>query len=287
MYKMTTPKISVIMSVYNGGKYLREAIESILNQTFTEFEFIIVNDGSTDNSREIIQSYNDERIKIINNEENIGLPKSLNNALKAARGEYIARQDADDISLPNRFEEQIKYFEKHPEVMLLGTNAYIINESGKTIRKYICPSNPAESLFKLNQLVHGSVMFKKEIIEKVGLYNELLRYVQDYEFWARATKHYEVRSLNSVLYKKRFFMRIASFKKVKEHALCSILAKKLVRNEVDERLLTKIERGDINSLYPFLNLPEKVRFFKYLISYYICRNNPKLALGWYVGLFKK
>jgi len=106
------PKISVIMSVYNGEKYLGEAIDSVLGQTFTDFDFIIVNDGSTDGSPGIIQSYRDERIRVINNEKNIGLTKSLNKAIKESGGEYIARQDADDISLPERFEEQVWFLEE-------------------------------------------------------------------------------------------------------------------------------------------------------------------------------
>ncbi len=143
------PKVSVIMSVYNGDKYLREAIESILNQTFTDFEFIIVNDGSTDNSLEIIESYDDERIKTINNKKNIGLTKSLNKALKFAKGKYIARQDADDVSLPNRFEKQVEYLDSHPEVALVGTSVYLIDENGKIIGKRIAFAKPRiKDLFK-------------------------------------------------------------------------------------------------------------------------------------------
>ena len=133
------------MSVYNGEKYLREAIESILNQTFTDFEFLIVNDGSTDSSLEIILSYPDERIRVIRNDRNIGLTKSLNKALQQAKGEYIARQDADDISLQNRFEEQLIYLEKHPEVALLGTSAYKIDERGEILAKVIVPTEEDES----------------------------------------------------------------------------------------------------------------------------------------------
>ena len=103
------------MPVYNGERYLRESIESILGQTFTDFEFILINDASTDSSAQIIQSYEDSRIRITNNSTNIGLTRSLNMALGLAEGEYIARQDDDDISLPERFEKQMKYFKEHPE----------------------------------------------------------------------------------------------------------------------------------------------------------------------------
>src|SRR3990170_6306785 len=103
------PEITVLMSVYNGERFLREAIESILNQTYRDFEFLIINDGSTDSSREIILSYNDPRIRLIDNELNIGLTRSLNKGLRLARGKYIARQDADDISFRKRLEKQVAF----------------------------------------------------------------------------------------------------------------------------------------------------------------------------------
>jgi glycosyltransferase involved in cell wall biosynthesis len=134
------PRISVVMSVYNGEKYLRQAIESILQQTYTDFEFIIIDDGSTDSSREIIQSYDDKRIRLVINEQNIGLTKSLNKGIRLAKGEFIARMDADDISLPQRFEKQVAYLDSHPEVGVLGTYANIIDHRGKIINNIIFPT---------------------------------------------------------------------------------------------------------------------------------------------------
>jgi len=213
---MADPKISVIMSVYNGEKYLREAIESILSQTFTDFEFIIVDDGSTDGSLKIIRSYVDKRIKVINNEENMGLTNSLNKALKKASGDYVARQDADDISLPNRFEEQVKYLDKHPGVALLGTSIYKIDEDGRIVAKIIATASPSKILFGENQFSHGTVMFRKEIVDKLGGYDELFRRAQDYELWLRIAKHYEVRILTQILYKLRFHNEAISINKIRE-----------------------------------------------------------------------
>ena len=119
------PKISVVMAVYNGEKYLREAIDSILNQTFKDFEFIIVNDGSTDRTREILESFIDPRIVLIH-QEHMGLTKSLNRGIALAKGKYIARQDADDISMAERLEKQFNFLESHENVALLGTAGHII-----------------------------------------------------------------------------------------------------------------------------------------------------------------
>ena len=124
--------ISVVMSVYNSEKYIIEAIESVLSQTFNDFEFIIVNDGSTDNSLSLIKSINDPRIKIID-QENKGLSKALNIGINIAKGKYIARLDADDIALPTRFEKQYKFLENNPECVALGTEAIYTTEDGKEL----------------------------------------------------------------------------------------------------------------------------------------------------------
>ena len=265
------PKISVIMSVYNGEKYLKEAIESILNQAFTDLEFIIVNDGSTDKSLEIIQSYNDERIKIINNEKNIGLVKSLNKALQFVKGEYIARQDADDSSLPNRLKLQLEFLEKHPEVALLGTGIYVINENGETIERRIMHPNPKRSLLKGNRFIHGSVMFKKSVIDEVGTYNETLRYSQDYELWLRISKKYDVRNLTAPLYKLRMHKSSILSRKVEEQQMYAVLAQKLAMNEIKEETLRDLQDNP-PLFYQTLNRSDKIMFHK-AVAYNHAQNN--------------
>lgn len=135
---MKKPKISVIMSVYNGMPYLKEAVQSILKQTFKDFEFIVVNDASTDDSWQYLKGLNDKRIKLIINEKNLGLATSLNDGIKIAKGNFIARMDADDVSKPDRLEVQYKFLTKNPEIDLCGSWADIIDEKGKIVaeKKY-------------------------------------------------------------------------------------------------------------------------------------------------------
>ncbi|MBS1651509.1 MAG: glycosyltransferase [Bacteroidetes bacterium] len=193
--------ISVILPVYNGEKYLKEAIDSILFQTHKNLELIIINDGSTDSTKEIIDQYSDKRIISIH-QKNSGLAESLNNGLKIAKGEYIARQDADDISLPRRLEKQIQYLINHPKVVLLGTRAKIFTNTNDNYGIHNHATNPAQLHFDLffnNPFVHSSVMFRKLAIDKVGMYNGDRSLIEDYELWSRFVQIGQVSNLPDIL----------------------------------------------------------------------------------------
>jgi glycosyltransferase involved in cell wall biosynthesis len=183
--------ISVVMSAYNAEKYISEAIESILNQSFENFEFIIINDCSTDNTLEIIKRYSsqDSRIKLINNKENLGLTSSLNKAIKSSKGKYIARMDDDDISEKTRFEKQIEFLEKNKDIDIVGSFAKNIDEEGNILNDRTVPLNHDEIiniLPKLSPLIHPAIIFRKKSLGKIGFYNEKFRTSQDYEMWFRA-----------------------------------------------------------------------------------------------------
>ncbi|MFC2044652.1 glycosyltransferase family 2 protein [Chloroflexota bacterium] len=277
------PRISVVMSVWNGERYLHEAINSVLQQTFADYEFIIVNDASTDSSQQIICSFHDDRIKVINNEENIGLTMSLNKAMKMAGGEYIARQDADDISLADRFAEQLKYLDEHPDVALLGTSAYYIDENGETTGKcVIAGSLSIGRLLKGNRFIHGSTMFRTTVADELGGYNDLFRYGQDYELWLRIAGHYEVRNLTQLLYKLRFHQENIRSKNVEESILYGILARRLVRNSMSGVMLKEIKSKGIKKLYVYLSRREKAHFHTAMARMYMINNKLKLARKQYV-----
>lgn len=271
------PKVSVIMSVFNGAKHLKDSIESIIHQTLADFEFIIINDGSTDATLEIIKSYGDARIKVISNDENIGLTKSLNKALKEAHSKYIARQDADDISMQNRLELQFDFLETHPQVALLGTGIYVVDEKGKGIEKRIMQPNPRGNLQKGNRIVHGSTMFRKSVIDKIGGYNEALKYAQDYELWLRMAKRYEVRNLTLPLYKLRMHGGSILFHKAEEQQICAVLAQKLARDEITEDNLPNLQEHPISTFQTLFNRNDKVAFHK-AVAYNHTQNGDLPAL---------
>lgn len=197
------PTISVIMAVKNGGQVVRQAVESILNQTFTDFEFIIINDGSTDETMEVLSEYKDSRIHIFS-QENEGLARSLNRGLSLAVGEYIARQDHDDISSPMRLQKQVAYLREHPECGLLGTAAHIWDLKGTLNRRHDHPTDPATLAFDLifnNPFVHTSWMFPSTVISNIGYYtiDPDREPPEDYEYVSRINRIYSVANLSEPL----------------------------------------------------------------------------------------
>jgi glycosyltransferase involved in cell wall biosynthesis len=197
---IANPKVTVLMPVYDSEQYLREAIESILNQTYKKFEFLIINDGSTDSSRSIILSYKDNRIRLIDNEKNIGLTKSLNKGIKLANGEYIARMDADDISLPERLQKQLDYMEQNTRVGVCGSWYKIFDNKDRIVKTLQKSENIRISLFFKNSLGHSTVMIRKEHLLVNGLYyDESMEMAQDYFLWVRLSEYTKCYNLPEVL----------------------------------------------------------------------------------------
>lgn len=200
-------KLSVVMGVHNGAKYLSEAVDSILAQTFSEFEFIIIDDGSTDATPEILYEYSrkDSRLVCVTLEKNAGLPHGLNLGIQKANGNIIARMDCDDVSLPTRFEQQLKVFET-TGADLVGTSTMTIDPNGiKRKAKSFLESNDAIG-FRLpyeNCISHPSVMIRKPVLEAVGGYNEEFLNSQDYDLWLRLMPHIQMRNLDVPLIKYR------------------------------------------------------------------------------------
>lgn len=230
--------VSVVMAVFNGQKYIEESVKSIIGQSFRDFEFIIVDDGSVDKTRKILEnlSKKDSRIKIISNSVNIGLAKSLNKAIKISQGEYIARQDADDISLPERIEKQVVFLKNHPEIKVLGTFGYATNKDGKILRKEILPVSSQEikkHLIKANPFIHTSVMIRKETIDKAQGYNENFDVIQDYELWFRILRNEQGENLPIFLVKRRYQPDMVSLKKNRKQLESIIFLKKEIIKKGD------------------------------------------------------
>jgi glycosyltransferase involved in cell wall biosynthesis len=200
------PLVSVFMPVYNAGDYLIEAIESILNQTYTNFEFVILNDGSTDHSESIIKSFSDSRIRFENNEKNIGLIASLNKGLTLCKGKYIARMDQDDISLPTRLEKQITWMESHPEYGLIGC---WFEDFGDQIESKVVRYSSDDNYIRIRHLYqthisHPTAVFRTEVIRKYQLsFDPEFVHGEDYNFWVSLSSHALLSNYEEVLVRKR------------------------------------------------------------------------------------
>lgn len=190
------PLVSVVMSVFNDDKYVRRAIDSILNQTLRNIEFIIINDASKDNSLKTIQSYvrEDRRVRLINNPHELKLAPSLNLGVSQAKSDLIARMDPDDISLPERLELQYDYLKKNPLVAVLGTNLSIVDENKKEIwvRDYPTTSlDIKKTMLRYAPFAHPSVMIRKKVFEEFGGYDPNMKLCEDTDFWFKIGTKYE------------------------------------------------------------------------------------------------
>lgn len=240
------PKVSVLMSVYNGSPYLQDSVNSVLNQSFSDFEFIIIDDHSTDDSWQVLTDFSrrDSRIILLQNEENIGLTRSLNKGLQVAQGEYVARQDADDISLPPRFTEQVAYLDESREVVLVSANYSYIDAQGSFIKSLSLSDDPDVTgwyLLFYNRIgAHGLAMFRREEAIASGGYLETFRYSQDYEFWQRLRMVGKLKILPEILqlYRRSHSESISVQAKPEQEALSVMASQRAIESLTAKKLST-------------------------------------------------
>ena len=205
----TLPLLSVVMAARNESKFIAAAIESIVSQTYSNWELIIIDDGSIDSTPAILESYSkhDSRIRWIRNPKSQGLAASLNRGIREARGAIIMRADADDLNMPSRFEEQMRYLSNHPEIDFVGTGAILMKEDGNDIKAVFLPSEHEEIkkiAYKNTCFFHPSVAMRKSVLERMGLYDETFLRAQDKELWFRGLNdgcHYANISMPLIRYR--------------------------------------------------------------------------------------
>ncbi len=264
--------VSVIMSNYNTPEeFLRPAIESILNQTYQNFEFIIIDDCSTDNSLSIIESYTDDRIRIIRNFQNLGITKSLNKGLAVAKGEFVARMDADDISVETRFKKQVEFLESHPDHIVCGTGIELIGDwQSKHANKFICREIPDKETFQIHLLfgnypniVHPSAMFNHNLLLKNNItYNENYPLAQDYRMWVSCSKVAECTNISETLLYYRIHSKAVSNdkKELQRKIAIQIMQEQLVKLHIE----LSEEYEDIHKDFLFGRKPYDIKIKKWI-----------------------
>jgi Glycosyl transferase family 2 len=215
------PRVSVVMPVFDGATYLTEAVESILGQTFADWELVTVDDGSGDDSPEILARYAaaDSRIRVLRNETNMGVSATLNRGWREARGEYIARLDADDVALPDRFARQVEFLDAHPTVAVVGSAATYIDEAGRRLARARVPTTPRairSLLPRHNCFIHPSVLLRRAALEDAGGYR--LDHVEDYDLWLRLSEHFDLANLGEPLVLYRLHPDQTSVRMLEEQA---------------------------------------------------------------------
>jgi glycosyltransferase involved in cell wall biosynthesis len=248
------PLISVVMPAYNAERYVGAAVESILAQTFTDFEFIIIDDGSQDETGNIVRKFGerDPRIILID-QTNQGLVKSLNTGCAKARGKYIARMDADDISHPERFARQVAYLEEHPKVAVVGGSAEYLTDSGILPELMTRPIESAEIRAMLQQhcaMIHPATMFRRDAFEEVGGYRGVFVDAEDYDLWVRLSEKYELHNLPEVVLQYRIHPKQASAMNVYSQSVkrLAVPVSARLRRETGTDPFNTLERIDIGVL---------------------------------------
>ncbi len=259
------------MGVYNEEEYLTEAIDSVLTQTYDDFELLIVDDASTDESREIVRSYDDPRIILLENEINRGLTASLNRALEHAEGEFVARQDADDVSEPDRFERQVAFLERNQSVDVVGTGAYLIDGDGAVLDRRVGLCNPKfEDFMDKGHLIHGSVMARRSTLEAIGGYDEFFRYGQDQELWLRLSNQgYEIANIPQPLYRHRIHDEGVYFSRKDESAMYGIVARDLVTGTCDQSIKNELADEGVLDYYNRISPERRASFHTDLATRYL------------------
>jgi len=272
-----TPAISVVMSVYNGEAYLHEAISSILLQIFTDYEFIIIDDGSTDNSLSIIKSFTDERIVLLS-QQNTGLARALNNCIKLAQAPLIARMDADDIALPERLRIQYDFMQKFPDCSACGSWADIIDKNGNYVYtgETLVDKDEIKNFFSKRisdglpdtPFFHSSVMFRIKAFNQVGGYTEYMRRAQDVVLFNRMNNIGNCYNIPAVLLKYRIVPHAIGGRKMTLELLGTVLIKAINAETIDGKLINALDaslsKSDVNE--------REYNYFLYLARKYLWNN---------------
>lgn len=235
------PLVSVLMPVYNASEFLKEAIDSILHQTFEDFELILINDGSTDNSEAIIRSYRDERIRY-HYQPNAGVASALNTGIKLTKGKYIWRHDADDTSLPTKLASQVNFLEANPEVALCGTQVAFMTEAGKIAYKFRQPNQKfyngapfirvkREMFNPYSPITHATVLVKREVIVALGGFRTAFQTAEDVDLWLRLIEKHQAVVLNSCDY----FVRLNKTSATQRHGWKNEFFRNLAFKFYDQR----------------------------------------------------
>lgn len=276
-------RVSIVMAVYNDIAGLPPTLASLRGQTFTDFELIIVDDGSTDATWESLSKLDFPRLRLLRLARNRGQTAALNAGVKLARGEFIARHDADDESMPERFAKQVSYLDEHPGVALVGAQLDWIDGEGALVHHFDYPTEHDAIRGRMrakNSFAHGSVMVRREALAGVGGYREPFRLAQDYDLWLRIAEKHAVANLPETLYRMRFGPEMASVRRNDEQNAYAALARSLAEERAAEgKETTSLEQAALKIAVSYGSLGKVARRQQRAVNY----ANWAERLAWWGG----
>jgi hypothetical protein len=264
---MSNPDVSVILPVYNDADTVGNALESVLYQTFDDYEVVVVDDGSTDDSAAVVRDriQSSDPVRLVEHERNRGLPAALNTGLEAIEGQFAARQDADDKSLPERLSTQFEYLSARPNVGVLATGVEVVDANGHVTGSFAPPTDPTTVLDRGNPIVHGSIMARRDALLSVGGYDEFFKYCQDYDLWNRlARAEYELRAIPDRLYRLQREQGSLTIAQRQTYATYAAMAR--APPAETERLKKIADEEGINALIPHLDPRERAKIHRRLVQ---------------------
>jgi glycosyltransferase involved in cell wall biosynthesis len=256
-------KVTVVLPVFNGEKYIRYAMESVLQQDYTNFELLIINDGSTDKTSDIISGFKDPRLKIISHEKNLGLVNSLNEGIDLSDGDYIVRMDADDICLPGRISSQVKFMEKNPSIGASGTFYFALINGKKLFYSFPTPVNETKAMLLFNSPVaHPTAIIRRSLLRRHNLkYSSQFVHAEDYFLWSQISEHADLSNLNKYFLEYRFHdsqvTAVQASSQIKSKSVDEVRTYHLNKLGIipsDEETLVhrQISNGEVPESFPFV-----------------------------------
>ena len=273
---MSVPTVSVLLPTYNARPHIESCIEALERQRFDDFEIVVVDDGSTDGTIEYLDGHEDVRL-FVRSDPDDGLPGALNYGLERARGTYVARHDADDLSYRDRLGQQVDCLDTHSEVTMVGTAVHLLGPDGTRLSRRIPPANPnLESLLEKNRFVHGSVMFRRDAVLEMGGYDTGFEYAEDYDLWLRLATDHDVRNIQSPLYGLRVHDESIYGAQLRSVKLYGWYARLRVRGETD-LTIEEIRKSGIGLVYEELSADQRVAFHTELAQEFLRYDRPENA----------
>lgn len=269
-------EVSVILPSYNAAPEIKDALRSLSAQTFSDFEVLVIDDGSTDGTVEIVENCGDDRVRLLRRNKS-GIASALNHGIRESKGRYIARQDADDLSSPERLLRQYEIMEERDSLALLGTGTIIEYPDGTRRQRHVIESPIRDDLLSGNRFIHGSTMMRADVVSELGGYDEVFEYTEDYDLWLRIAADHLIGNIDEPLYTLRIRNESVYGSVLRNVKLYGAYARMRAKDESTPSLDKSVAEGDVEAVYDTFSRTQKKEFHRNLAMELLRYENPRAA----------